>query len=207
MTFSKDCHLCSSKILGQKSVCCITCDAYFHQKCLKKDSEIPRDCPGMGSIRIKIQTETDVVLPYNYYEPLIDILQWDDFGFPHALGNVSHKRDEIAQALIKIFNAAGLTMTYLQAMIKKELVQTSDAQTLFRANSMTSKSIDAYMKSHGSRMFFSRLIAQLNLNQSIEFLRMVLQPCLQDIIFSNRPCEVIFFQDKRLKSLIRPKHN
>jgi hypothetical protein len=154
MTFGKNCHRCSSKILGQKAVCCITCDASFHQKCLKKDPEIPKDCPGMGAVRVKIQTETDVVLPYSYYEPLIDILQWEEFAFLYALGSVSNKRDEIAQALIKIFNAGGFTMTYLQAMIRKELGQTADAQTLFRANSMTSKSIDAYMKTHGSRMFF-----------------------------------------------------
>ncbi|KFV11154.1 RasGAP-activating-like 1, partial [Tauraco erythrolophus] len=96
------------------------------------------------------------VLPPHYYQPLIQLLTEPIVcpGQPTAgtalavLEEVTsgESRQDVATKLVKIFLGQGLAVPLLDYLTTRELARTTDSNTLFRSNSLASKSMEQFMK-------------------------------------------------------------
>ncbi|NXK48438.1 RASL1 protein, partial [Chauna torquata] len=110
----------------------------------------------LGSLRLTVRLVEDKVLPHHYYQPLIQLLAEPICcpGQPPAgtalaiLEEVTsgESRQDVATKLVKVFLAQGLAVPFLDYLITRELARTTDPNTLFRSNSLASKSMEQFMK-------------------------------------------------------------
>uniref|UniRef100_A0A8B9UC96 RAS protein activator like 1 n=1 Tax=Anas zonorhyncha TaxID=75864 RepID=A0A8B9UC96_9AVES len=110
----------------------------------------------LGSLRLAVRLVEEQVLPPHCYQPLIQLLAEPICcpGQPPAgtalavLEEVSsgESRQDVATKLVKIFLAQGLAVPFLDYLIARELARTTDPNTLFRSNSLASKSVEMFMK-------------------------------------------------------------
>ncbi|XP_068509714.1 rasGAP-activating-like protein 1 isoform X9 [Anas acuta] len=110
----------------------------------------------LGSLRVAVRLVEEQVLPPRCYQPLIQLLAEPIRcpGQPPAgtalavLEEVSsgESRQDVATKLVKIFLAQGLAVPFLDYLIARELARTTDPNTLFRSNSLASKSVEMFMK-------------------------------------------------------------
>lgn len=105
--------------------------------------DAPGDC---GSVRIKAMLTNEVLLPLADYADLRKALMADDLHVLHAIGCVGKNRDELSRQLLRIFAAERRTLAILQALNVAEINATEDAATMFRNNSLASKTMDQFMK-------------------------------------------------------------
>ncbi|NXP48812.1 RASL1 protein, partial [Heliornis fulica] len=115
------------------------------------------DCGGqLGALRLAVRLVEDRVLPPHYYQPLIQLLTEPILcpGQPPTgtalaiLEEVTsgESRQDVATKLVKIFLGQGLAVPLLDYLIARELARTTDPNTLFRSNSLASKSVEQFMK-------------------------------------------------------------
>ncbi|XP_075290787.1 rasGAP-activating-like protein 1 [Opisthocomus hoazin] len=110
----------------------------------------------LGALRLAVRLVEDRVLPQHYYQPLIQLLTepilhpgQSPAGTALAvLEEVTsgESREEVATKLVKIFLGQGLAVPLLDYLITRELARTTDPNTLFRSNSLASKSVEQFMK-------------------------------------------------------------
>lgn len=109
----------------------------------------------LGSLRVKIGLSEERILPSVYYQNLIQLLvesvQSPDQGDYSVLAILedmcsAESRQEVAVKLVKIFLGQGLAVTFLDRLNMREVNRTGDPNTLFRSNSLASKSMEQYMK-------------------------------------------------------------
>ncbi|KAM6403764.1 rasGAP-activating-like protein 1 [Rhynochetos jubatus] len=110
----------------------------------------------LGALRLAVRLMEDRVLPPRYYQPLIQLLTEPILcpGQPPAgtalaiLEEVTsgESRQDVATKLVKIFLGQGLAVPLLDYLTAHELARTSDPNTLFRSNSLASKSVEQFMK-------------------------------------------------------------
>ncbi|KAM6340300.1 rasGAP-activating-like protein 1 [Alca torda] len=110
----------------------------------------------LGALRLAVRLVEDRVLPPNYYQPLIQLLTEPILcpGQPPAgtalaiLEEVTsgESRQDVATKLVKIFLGQGLAVPLLDYLTTRELARTTDPNTLFRSNSLASKSVEQFMK-------------------------------------------------------------
>ncbi|XP_063207344.1 rasGAP-activating-like protein 1 [Chroicocephalus ridibundus] len=110
----------------------------------------------LGALRLAVRLVEDRVLPPHYYQPLIQLLTEPILcpGQPPAgtalaiLEEVTsgESRQDVATKLVKIFLGQGLAVPLLDYLTTRELARTTDPNTLFRSNSLASKSVEQFMK-------------------------------------------------------------
>ncbi|NXW81777.1 RASL1 protein, partial [Alopecoenas beccarii] len=110
----------------------------------------------LGALRLAVRLEEDTVLPALCYQPLIRLLTEPVLcpGQPPAgtalaiLEEVTSgdSRQDVATKLVKIFLGQGLAVPLLDYLVTRELARTTDPNTLFRSNSLASKSMEQFMK-------------------------------------------------------------
>ncbi|XP_072736057.1 rasGAP-activating-like protein 1 [Ciconia boyciana] len=110
----------------------------------------------LGALRLAVRLVEDRVLPPPYYQPLIQLLTEPILcpGQPPAgtalaiLEEVTsgESRQDVATKLVKIFLGQGLAVPLLDYLTARELARTTDPNTLFRSNSLASKSVEQFMK-------------------------------------------------------------
>lgn len=102
-------------------------------------------------IRAKFKYETTVVLPAASYNPLHDFVKKNYLVLASTLeATISLKtKDNLAQTLLKIFQANDTAEQFLVDVIMNEVANTADENLTFRGNSLATKSIDTYMKMIG----------------------------------------------------------
>ena len=127
----------------------------------------------IGTLKVKISSQTMVVFEKKVYAPLISLLKQDDFFILQLLGRVSNAREDVAKSLIRVFDS-GYT-EFVNKIIRMEIMQAPDSQTLFRANSMGSKALDIYMKHEG-----------------FKYLQSTIEDVLKLFLMSKKSFEVIF---------------
>ncbi|NXC46700.1 RASL1 protein, partial [Penelope pileata] len=113
----------------------------------------------LGSLRVTVRLLEDRILPQHHYQPLIQLLAEPLRcpGQPQAstalavLEEVTSgdSRQDVATKLVKVFLAEGLAVPFLDYVISRELARTTDPNTLFRSNSLASKSVEQFMKAVG----------------------------------------------------------
>ncbi|XP_042661471.1 rasGAP-activating-like protein 1 isoform X8 [Tyto alba] len=110
----------------------------------------------LGALRLAVRLVEDTVLPAPYYQPLIQLLTEPILcpGQPPSstalavLEEVTsgESRQDVATKLVKIFLRQGLAVPLLDYLTTRELARTTDPNTLFRSNSLASKSVEQFMK-------------------------------------------------------------
>lgn len=133
----------------------------------------------VGDIRIRATYSVEIILPSQYYTPLLDILLDDKLVVVKMLAKASKDKTLVAQELINIFYARNKADYLIQRFIDDELADTSSPDVLFRSNSVCTKLIDFYMKITGT-----------------DYLKKVLTPIIEMITKQTQAYEI---QKDRLK--------
>uniref|UniRef100_A0A8C5XYX5 RAS protein activator like 1 n=1 Tax=Microcebus murinus TaxID=30608 RepID=A0A8C5XYX5_MICMU len=110
----------------------------------------------LGALRLKVRLIEDRVLPSQYYQPLLELLMGavlgpaeEDTASPLAVLEELTSgdcRQDLATKLVKLFLGRGLTGPFLDYLTRREVARTTDHNTLFRSNSLASKSMEQFMK-------------------------------------------------------------
>ncbi|XP_015681813.1 rasGAP-activating-like protein 1 [Protobothrops mucrosquamatus] len=110
----------------------------------------------LGQLRLQVRLAEDRILPSSYYQPLIDLLVESVLCLPEAddltplalLEEVClvESRQDVSTKLVKIFLGQGLVIPFLDYLNFHEISRTTDPNTLFRSNSLASKSMEQFMK-------------------------------------------------------------
>ncbi|XP_030438202.1 rasGAP-activating-like protein 1 isoform X1 [Gopherus evgoodei] len=110
----------------------------------------------LGALRLKVRLAEDRILPSMYYQPLIELLvesilcpaEEEDVSPLALLEEISsvESRQDVATKLVKIFLGQGLAVPFLDYLNLREVTKTTDPNTLFRSNSLASKSMEQFMK-------------------------------------------------------------
>ncbi|XP_007936377.1 rasGAP-activating-like protein 1 [Orycteropus afer afer] len=110
----------------------------------------------LGALRLKVRLTEDRVLPSPYYKPLTELLMEsalgpaeEDVASPLAVLEeltLGDCRQDLATKLVKLFLGWGLAGPFLDYLTRREVARTTDPNTLFRSNSLASKSMEQFMK-------------------------------------------------------------
>uniref|UniRef100_A0A8C2IY29 RAS p21 protein activator 4 n=1 Tax=Cyprinus carpio TaxID=7962 RepID=A0A8C2IY29_CYPCA len=110
----------------------------------------------LGSLRLQLRLRDEVVLPSSHYKPLTELLSqsvgsqlngnWPDFIMLIDETTTAESRQEVANNLVKLFLGQGLVKEFLDVLFKLELEKTTEPNTLFRSNSLASKSMESFLK-------------------------------------------------------------
>ncbi|XP_053131516.1 ras GTPase-activating protein 4-like [Hemicordylus capensis] len=127
---------------------------------LQSDKSKPSQDEGnLGSLHLQVQLRDETVLPASHYQPLVQLLcQEVRAGAQdkkvHLITLIDETttaecRQEVAINLVKLFLGQGLAKEFLDLFFKLELDKTYEANTLFRSNSLASKSMESFLKVAG----------------------------------------------------------
>ncbi|XP_005986917.1 ras GTPase-activating protein 4 [Latimeria chalumnae] len=110
----------------------------------------------LGSVRLHLRLRDETILPSSYYQPLVQMLcQAIRSNRKNEKCNLltlidetttAECRQEVATNLVKLFLGQGLAKELLDVLFKLELEKTSEPNTLFRSNSLASKSMESFLK-------------------------------------------------------------
>ncbi|XP_062945231.1 ras GTPase-activating protein 4B isoform X1 [Cynocephalus volans] len=119
-----------------------------------------RDEGNLGSLHLEVRLRDETVLPSACYQPLVQLLcqevklgnQGPGQLIPLIEETTSAEcRQDVATNLLKLFLGQGLAKDFLDLLFQLELGRTSEANTLFRSNSLASKSMESFLKVAGMR--------------------------------------------------------
>ncbi|XP_036760377.2 ras GTPase-activating protein 4B isoform X4 [Manis pentadactyla] len=120
----------------------------------------------LGSLQLEVRLRDETVLPSGCYQPLVQLLCHEVKLGTQGPGQLiplieettsTECRQDVATNLLKIFLGQGLAKDFLDLLFQLELGRTSEANTLFRSNSLASKSMESFLKVAGMRYLHSVL--------------------------------------------------
>ncbi|KAM6466359.1 ras GTPase-activating protein 4B isoform 1-T1 [Liasis olivaceus] len=140
---------------------------------LRPDKSKPRlDEGNLGSLHLQVQLRDEMVLPSIHYQPLVQLLcQEVKEGAKnkkvHLITLIDETttaecRQELAVNLVKLFLGQGLVKEFLDLLFKLELERTYEPNTLFRSNSLASKSMESFLKVAGMQYLHRILRPTIN---------------------------------------------
>uniref|UniRef100_A0A2K5YRJ1 RAS p21 protein activator 4 n=1 Tax=Mandrillus leucophaeus TaxID=9568 RepID=A0A2K5YRJ1_MANLE len=109
----------------------------------------------LGSLQLEVRLRDEMVLPSSCYQPLVQLLCHEvKLGMqgPGQLISLIEEttstecRQDVATNLLKLFLGQGLAKDFLDLLFQLELSRTSETNTLFRSNSLASKSMESFLK-------------------------------------------------------------
>ncbi|KAG8587697.1 hypothetical protein GDO81_005754 [Engystomops pustulosus] len=119
----------------------------------------------LGSLQLQVRLRDETVLPSDYYKPLVQVLcQEVKASHKEKSGHLitlidettsAECRQEVAANLVKIFLGQGLAKDFLDLLFRLELDKTNEPNTLFRSNSLASKSMESFLKLAGTQYLHS----------------------------------------------------
>ncbi|KAL1763523.1 rasGAP-activating 1 isoform X2, partial [Sigmodon hispidus] len=144
----------------------------------------------LGALRLKVRLTEDCVLPSQHYQPLMEMLLEsvqgtveEDTASPLALLEELASgdcRQDLATKLVKLFLGRGLAGPFLDYLTRREVARTNDPNTLFRCNSLASKSMEQFMKLVGMR-YLHEVLRPVISRIFEEKKYMELDPCKMDL--------------------------
>ncbi|KAF7244402.1 Ras GTPase-activating protein 4 [Varanus komodoensis] len=151
---------------------------------LRPEKSKPRvDEGSLGSLHLQVQLRDEMVLPSIHYQPLVQLLcQEVRAGVKdkrvHLMTLIDETtaaecRQEVAVNLVKLFLGHGLATEFLDLLFELELDKTDEPNTLFRSNSLASKSMESFLKVAG-----------------MQYLHQVLGPTLRRVFEEKRYVEL-----------------
>ncbi|KFO75634.1 Ras GTPase-activating protein 4, partial [Cuculus canorus] len=113
----------------------------------------------LGSLQLQVRLRDETVLPSHCYQPLVQLLCQEvksgrQDGQVHFITlldetTTAECRQEVAISLVKLFLGQGLVKEYLDLLFELELAKPCEPNTLFRSNSLASKSMESFLKVTG----------------------------------------------------------
>ncbi|XP_009473419.1 PREDICTED: ras GTPase-activating protein 4-like, partial [Nipponia nippon] len=129
---------------------------------LHPDKSKPREDErqgSLGSLQLQVRLRDETVLPSHCYQPLVQLLCQEvksgrQDGQVHLLTlldetTTAECRQEVAINLVKLFLGQGLVKEFLDLLFELELAKPCEPNTLFRSNSLASKSMESFLKVTG----------------------------------------------------------
>nr|CAD7418113.1 unnamed protein product [Timema poppensis] len=138
----------------------------------------------LGSLRLNIHYTADHVFPGHMYEPLRALVlhstqiqsrctQPITSSTAYILGEIVPSKVDAAQPLVRVFMHHGQLVPLIRSLAKWEISKVTDANTIFRGNTLVSKMMDEVMKLAGIHYLHNTLRGPL------------------DLVFQERkPCEI-----------------
>ncbi|XP_066419454.1 ras GTPase-activating protein 4-like isoform X1 [Molothrus aeneus] len=125
-----------------------------------KSKPIEDECRGsLGSLQLQVKLRDETVLPSHCYQPLVQLLCQEvklgrQDGQVHLVTlldetTTAECRQEVAINLVKLFLGQGLVKEFLDLLFELELAKPCEPNTLFRSNSLASKSMESFLKVTG----------------------------------------------------------
>ncbi|XP_062844814.1 ras GTPase-activating protein 4 [Trichomycterus rosablanca] len=124
----------------------------------------------LGSLRLQLRLRDETVLPSGHYQPLTELLSqsvrshlngnWPELIMLIDETTTTENRQEVATNLVKLFLGQGLIKEFLDVLFKLELRKTTEPNTLFRSNSLASKSMESFLKVAGMQ-YLHRLLGPI----------------------------------------------
>ncbi|XP_014254898.1 GTPase-activating protein [Cimex lectularius] len=148
------------------------------KRCPGKSKAAPI-CSDIGSLRLKIHYTRDYVFDTQMYDTLRKLILQSSSIQPISasacfmLGEVILNKMDIAQPLARLFLHHGLIVPVIKALATWELNKTTDANTIFRGNTLVSKMMDETMRLAG-----------------LHYLHETLRPSLEVVISEHKSCEI-----------------
>lgn len=154
---------------------------YFLQPHKNQDkvSSIYLDDNGLSSLRLKIHYTVDHVFPSHMYDELRSLLLQSPAVQPitssacYLLGEIIPSKVDAAQPLVRILLHHGQIVPMIKALAKWEISKVTDANTIFRGNTLVSKMMDEVMRLAG-----------------LHYLHETLRPSLEQVFAEKKPCEI-----------------
>ncbi|MEE6469680.1 hypothetical protein FKM82_008719, partial [Ascaphus truei] len=119
----------------------------------------------LGSLQLQVRLRDETVLASDYYKPLVQLLcqevkgSYKDKSVPLITlideTTSTECRQEVATNLVKLFLGQGLAKEFLDLLFRLELDKTNEPNTLFRSNSLASKSMESFLKVAGTQYLHS----------------------------------------------------
>ncbi|XP_057266774.1 ras GTPase-activating protein 4-like [Pezoporus wallicus] len=113
----------------------------------------------LGSLQLQVRLRDETVLPSHCYRPLVQLLCQEvksglQDGQVHLVTlldetTTAECRQEVAISLVKLFLGQGLAKELLDLLFELELAKPCEPNTLFRSNSLASKSMESFLKVTG----------------------------------------------------------
>uniref|UniRef100_A0A8C3QER5 Ras GTPase-activating protein 4 n=1 Tax=Cyanoderma ruficeps TaxID=181631 RepID=A0A8C3QER5_9PASS len=113
----------------------------------------------LGSLQLQVKLRDETVLPSHCYQPLVQLLCQEvklgrQDGRVHLVTlldetTTAECRQELAINLVKLFLGQGLVKEFLDLLFELELAKPCEPNTLFRSNSLASKSMESFLKVTG----------------------------------------------------------
>ncbi|XP_074527237.1 rasGAP-activating-like protein 1 [Halichoeres trimaculatus] len=149
----------------------------------------------LGALRLKVRLVEDRILPSVYYQPLIHLLvesvisptEVEDCSALTMLEEVNtvESRQDVAMTLVKIYLGQGLVVPFLDYLNTREVNNTTDPNTLFRSNSLSSKAMEQFMKAVG--MLYLHEVLKPIINRIFDEKKYIeLDPCKIDLNRTRR---------------------
>nr|XP_031543160.1 ras GTPase-activating protein 4B isoform X1 [Vicugna pacos] len=119
-----------------------------------------REEGNLGSLQLEVRLRDETVLPSGCYQPLVQLLCQEVKLGTQGPGQLiplieettsTDCRQDVATTLLKLFLGQGLAKDFLDLLFQLELGRTNEANTLFRSNSLASKSMESFLKVAGMR--------------------------------------------------------
>ncbi|KFP21130.1 Ras GTPase-activating protein 4, partial [Egretta garzetta] len=132
----------------------------------REDEAAPPACLGfpgllghLRSLQLQVRLRDETVLPSHCYQPLVQLLCQEvksgrQDGQVHLVTlldetTTAECRQEVAINLVKLFLGQGLAKEFLDLLFELELAKPCEPNTLFRSNSLASKSMESFLKVTG----------------------------------------------------------
>ncbi|XP_069689652.1 ras GTPase-activating protein 3 isoform X2 [Periplaneta americana] len=163
---------------------------YFLQPRLSKNRPVTKS-PGnsgtppgthqdsLGSLRLKIHYTADHVFSSHVYDRLRHLILQSTQTEPvtssaaYILGEIVPSKLDAAQPLVRVFMHHGQIVPMIRALARLEISKVTDANTIFRGNTLVSKMMDEVMRLAG-----------------LHYLHNTLRPSLELVFQERKPCEI-----------------
>ncbi|KAE8624885.1 hypothetical protein XENTR_v10006080 [Xenopus tropicalis] len=119
----------------------------------------------LGSLQLQVRLRDETVLPSEYYKPLVQLLCQEvktsckekSVNLISLIDDTASAecRQEVATNLVKLFLGQGIAKELLDLLFRLELDKTNEPNTLFRSNSLASKSMESFLKVAGTQYLHS----------------------------------------------------
>ncbi|KAJ3045405.1 hypothetical protein HDV00_010275 [Rhizophlyctis rosea] len=152
---------------------CELCGIVCHKSgCVEK---IPANCGSVGTVRVWYSYTREPIMPLRSYGRLKDIILDPSRTALRVFSRVCEDQEDAALHILQIAECApgDAASDFVTDLCVKEILDSKEPATLFRANSMATKTLDVYMKLIG-----------------MDYLREVLQSHIRDIMRWNKDCEI-----------------
>ena len=141
---------------------------------VRTSAKVDPETQTLGSLRIKIKYNEQMLLPLESYTPLLNELK-SNLNISSYLEDVCPEKEYVGRNLVNIYFADSYEagVAYLDRVTHCEIESMKTPDVIFRGNTLATKSLDAFMRLVGT-----------------DYLTTTLQPVIQEVIKSTKSCEV-----------------